>query len=88
VPIGNGGVGAVSSGLLGGIGLDLMLAVFAPDDEPNRGRGGVAEGHWRPAVGLHRRLWRAVALGGSSLGGGRGSRGFGGSIFARIALSG
>ena len=34
-------------------GLDLMATVEAPHDEPDLGRGGVAERHRRAAIGLH-----------------------------------
>jgi hypothetical protein len=43
--LGNGHLGAVALGHLGGVGLDLMVAIEAPDDQPNVGRCGVAEHH-------------------------------------------
>ena len=48
-PIRHGGLGTVSLRLFGGIGLDLMLAVLAPNDQPDAGGGSVAERHWRAA---------------------------------------
>jgi hypothetical protein len=41
-PIEHGCFGAISESHLGGVGLDLMLAGFAPDDEPDLGRSGSA----------------------------------------------
>ena len=42
-PLGNGHFGAVPRSHLGGIGLNLMLAFLAPDDQPDAGGGSVAE---------------------------------------------
>ena len=39
---------------LRGIGIDLMLAGFVPDDQPDGGLGGTAERHRRPRLGSHR----------------------------------
>lgn len=44
-PLRDRGLGAVSLRLLGGIGLDLMVAFLAPDDEAHASLGGVAERH-------------------------------------------
>jgi hypothetical protein len=41
--------GTVPSSHLGGIGLDLMLAALAPNDQPYMSGGSVAERHWRAA---------------------------------------
>ena len=43
----------VSGSHLRGVGLDLMLAGFARDDQADLGRGGSAQRHCRAAVGLH-----------------------------------
>jgi hypothetical protein len=48
-----GRFGAVLSGHLGGVGLDLMLARLARDDQPDAGRGGDAECHRRAGDGFH-----------------------------------
>ena len=45
--------GAVSLGHLGRVGLDLMLTVLAPNDQPDAGGGSVAERHWRAGFGFH-----------------------------------
>jgi len=92
VPVADGSIGAITGGLLRRVGLGPATAGLAPDDEPHLGGSGDSQRHRRPAIGLHRRLWRAwlsearglwaagVALGGAwTLGGGRGSCGFGGS---------
>jgi hypothetical protein len=52
-PIEHGHVGAAPSSYLGGIGLDLMLAFLAPDDQPAACGGCVAERHRRPTVRVH-----------------------------------
>jgi hypothetical protein len=52
-PFGNGSLGAVSSRHFGGIGLNLMSAFEAPDDEPNTGSRRAAECHRRAGFGLH-----------------------------------
>ena len=49
----HGHFGAIASSHLGGVGLDLMPASFAPDDQPHAGRGGNAERHRRAAIGFH-----------------------------------
>jgi hypothetical protein len=41
----HGRFGATPGGDLGGIGLDLMLAFLAPNDQPDAGGGSVAERH-------------------------------------------
>jgi hypothetical protein len=45
--------GAVPSSHFGGIGLDLMRAPLAPDDQPDAG-GSIAERHRRAAIGFRR----------------------------------
>src|SRR6516165_2333569 len=52
-PIENGGARAVSLRHLGGVGLNLMLTSFAPDDQPDLGRSGGAKGHRGATIGLH-----------------------------------
>ena len=42
-PIGHSRFGAVPLGHFGGVGLDLMPAILAPDDQPDAGGGSVAE---------------------------------------------
>jgi hypothetical protein len=44
---------AVPLGHLGGIGLNLMPAILAPDDQPDAGGGSVAERHRRAGLGFH-----------------------------------
>jgi hypothetical protein len=51
-PIGHSRFGAVPLGHLGGIGLDLMLAFLAPNDQPDAGGGSVAERHRRAEFGF------------------------------------
>ena len=51
-PIGHGRLGAVPSSHLGGIGLDLMAAIAAPNDETNAGRGRASERSGRPWLGF------------------------------------
>lgn len=51
-PFGNRGLSAVSLCLLGRIGLDLMAAISAPNDEANLGTGSVAERHRRTRLGF------------------------------------
>ena len=46
-PLGNGGLGPVLFGRLGGIGLDLVTARLAPHDQPNASGSRVAERHRR-----------------------------------------
>jgi hypothetical protein len=38
VPVRDGHLGAVALRYLGGVGLDLMVAIDAPDDQPHMGR--------------------------------------------------
>jgi hypothetical protein len=33
-----------------GVGLGVMAAIEAPNEQPHARRGGVAKGHWRAAV--------------------------------------
>jgi hypothetical protein len=51
-PIEHGRFGAVPSGHLGGIGLDLMAAIPTPDNEANAGTNSVAERHRRARFGF------------------------------------
>jgi len=44
-PIEHRRLGAISSGHFAGVGLDLMLALLAPDDEAHSRCRGIAEGH-------------------------------------------
>jgi hypothetical protein len=53
MPIGNGSLGAVSSRHFGGIGLNLISALEAPDDEPNTGSRRAPEGHRWAGFGFH-----------------------------------
>src|SRR6516164_4496071 len=52
-PVEHGSVSAIASSHLGGVGLDLMPAFLAPDDQANLGRGGNAQRHGWAAIGLH-----------------------------------
>jgi hypothetical protein len=52
-PIEHGRFGAVPSSHLGGIGLDLMLAILAPHDQPDLCRGSASERHRRGVFGFH-----------------------------------
>jgi hypothetical protein len=52
-PIEHGGPSPVPSSHFGGIGLDLMLAFLAPNDQSDVGGGSVAERHWRAGFGFH-----------------------------------
>jgi hypothetical protein len=52
-PIEHRGCHAISLGHLAGVGLDLVLTVLAPHDQPDAGGGSVAECHRRTGVGLH-----------------------------------
>jgi len=45
--------GAGTGSHLGGIGLNLMPAILAPDDQPDAGGGSVAERHRRAGLGFH-----------------------------------
>jgi hypothetical protein len=59
-----GRFGHVPRGHLGRIGLDLMTAILAPDNEANAGTSRAAERRRRPRFGLHpyRRFdWRRLA---------------------------
>src|SRR5262249_13726445 len=51
-PLGNGGLGAVSLGHPGSVGLGPVTARLAPDDEPDTGRSRVAKRHRRTQRGL------------------------------------
>jgi hypothetical protein len=46
-------LGAVASSHLGGVGLDLMPAILAPNDQRDLGSGSIAERHRRAGVGFH-----------------------------------
>ena len=46
-PIGHRRFGAVPLGHFAGVGLDLVLTVLAPDDQPDAGGGSIAERHRR-----------------------------------------
>ena len=46
----------------GGIGLDLMLAILAPHDQPDLGSGGVPQRHRRAGLGFHARVIRDDAV--------------------------
>jgi hypothetical protein len=46
-PIEHGRVRTVSGNHLDGVRLDLVAARLAPHDQPDAGRGRVAERHWR-----------------------------------------
>ena len=52
-PVEHGRFGAVPRSHLGGIGLNLMLAFLAPDDQPDAGGGSIAERHRRAYFGFH-----------------------------------
>jgi hypothetical protein len=52
-PIGHLRCRAVPLGHLGGVGLDLMPAIFAPNDQPDAGGGSIAERHRRAYFGFH-----------------------------------
>ena len=49
----HGRFGAIPSSHLGGIGLDLVAAISAPDDQPDLVRGGGAERHRWAGLGFH-----------------------------------
>jgi hypothetical protein len=51
-PIGHRRFGAVSLGHFGGIGLDLVPAILAPNDQPDACGGSVAERR-RAGLGFH-----------------------------------
>jgi hypothetical protein len=46
-PIGHGRFGAVLLGHLGRVGLDLVAAILAPNDQPDAGSGGATQRHRR-----------------------------------------
>jgi hypothetical protein len=52
-PIGHSRFGAVPLGHLGRVGLDLMPAILAPNDQPDACGGSVAERHRRAGLGFH-----------------------------------
>jgi hypothetical protein len=52
VPIEDGHFGAVRSGHLGGIGLNLMPTILAPNDEPELGSGGATQRHRWAGLGF------------------------------------
>jgi hypothetical protein len=62
-PIGHSRFGAVPLGHLGRIGLNLMAAILAPNDQPDAGAGGTTQRHRRAGLGLQVSaldyLWRA-----------------------------
>jgi hypothetical protein len=43
---------AVPTSHLAGVGLNLVPAILAPDDQPDAGGGSVAERHWWAGLGL------------------------------------
>jgi hypothetical protein len=45
--------GTVPGSHLGGIRLDLMLTVLAPNDEPDAGSGSATQRHRRAGLGFH-----------------------------------
>ena len=63
-PIGNGTLGAVSSGHFDGIRLNVMATRLAPHDQANMGSRGISERHCGAGIGFHRRRYRP-ARGGS-----------------------
>jgi hypothetical protein len=52
-PIWDRHLSAVPLGHLGGVGLDLMAAILAPNDQPDLGGGSVAERHQPSGIGFH-----------------------------------
>jgi len=67
VPIGDGHLGTIALRLLRGIWLDLVLAILAPNNEPDLSCGSITKRHRGATVGLHlplspigpfRRGWR------------------------------
>jgi hypothetical protein len=52
-PIGHSRFGAVPLGHLGRVGLDVMLAFLAPNDQPDAGGGSIAERHRRAGLSFH-----------------------------------
>jgi hypothetical protein len=70
-------------------GLDLVVAIAAPHDQPRTGSGGAAKCRRRASVAVHRRRPRPWLGPSPARGGGRGGgRGTGGTSFANIAFSG
>jgi hypothetical protein len=49
----HGRFGAVPSSHLGRVGLDLMPAILAPNDQPDLGGGSIAERHRRTGIGFY-----------------------------------
>jgi hypothetical protein len=54
-PIGHRRFGAVSLGHFGRVGLNLVAAILAPNDQPDAGGGCIAERHRRAGLGFHPR---------------------------------
>jgi hypothetical protein len=52
MPVGDAHLGTVALSHLGGVGLDLVPAIEAPDDQPHMGRRGVAERHRWAVIGV------------------------------------
>jgi hypothetical protein len=52
-PIGHGRFGAVSLGHLGRVGLNLVTAILAPNDQPDAGGGSIAKGRRWAGLGFH-----------------------------------
>jgi CO/xanthine dehydrogenase Mo-binding subunit len=47
-------LGTIPAHLLGRIGFAMVAACFAPHDQSDVCRSGVAQGHWRTRIGIHR----------------------------------
>jgi hypothetical protein len=47
------GVSAPYRWAISAVGLDLMPAILAPNDQPDAGGGSIAEGHRRAGLGFH-----------------------------------
>jgi len=62
VPIRDGHFRAIALGHLDMVGLDLMVAIKTPDDQPHARRGGVAERHGRAGFGFHVTCMKGLAL--------------------------
>jgi len=58
VPVRDRHLGTVALDHLGGVDLDPVAAIEAPDDQPHASRSGVAERHGWAAVAFHRPLPR------------------------------
>ena len=56
VPIGDGHLGTIALRLLRGIWLDLVLAILAPNNEPDLSCGSITKRHRGATVGLHQPL--------------------------------